>query len=138
MLIDQNRVKFTDDSSGFEVVETPIPETIKGEVIKKYYSEYEVDDLLLGHFDDLGLFERKRFIKIDMVYEMFSWYIERVRDNREIDRYIESQRNDPEHPEDKDIYDNFDYIYKKCKSFGQAKINKKSIWFLKIKWWLHI
>lgn len=156
MLIDQDCIKFKDDDlAGFEVIEDPILEQkgrkdpknvlrawkiFKSLLTRKtpssdktYYTGYELDDLVLGHFEDLGIFEKRGIIKIDMIYEEFGWYIEAVRDNCEIDKYIKSQRAGE--PADKDIYDQFDYIYEKSKSFGQAKIHKKSIFLWKIKWW---
>ncbi len=35
-----------------------------------------------------------------------------------------------------DIYENFEYIYTKDKSFGEAKLNRSLIWFWKFRWWL--
>lgn len=83
---------------------------------KRFYSEYEIDDLVLGHFEDIGLFEKRGLIDMGMVYEEFSYYIEAVYRNGAIKKYIESLRK-----KDVGIYAYFEYIHNKCKSFGEAK-----------------
>jgi hypothetical protein len=80
-------------------------------------SAYEIDENLLNHFDDLGLFERKGIIKLDMVYSMFDWYIEDCWDNKEISKYIMYSRRGG----DKDAFQNFEYIYNECKRYKENK-----------------
>jgi hypothetical protein len=79
------------------------------------------------------LFEQKRILDIEMVYEEFSWYIETAYENCEIKQYIEYSRKDDK---DKDVYDKFEYIYYKCKSFGKCKLENKSKFIWKLKWWI--
>ncbi len=84
--VDEERIK----KSGLD------PE-IQGQLLKKTaYSEYEVDDLLLGHFEDLAMLRSKNVLARDMIYEMFSWYMQTVWDNPEIRRYVKNeQERDP-------------------------------------------
>jgi hypothetical protein len=75
-----------------------------------FYSEYEIDDLLLGHFEDIGLLVKKEVLAFDMVYEEFSYYIELVGRNVEIRKYMALQNT-----EDPTLYSNFLSIYEQCR-----------------------
>jgi len=138
-LIDLDALKFVenDNMQYFEIIEEKLkdfPEEIVNQLTqKKFYTPYEIDDLLLGHFEDVGLFEQKGILDIEMVYEEFEWYIRTAFENCEIKKYIEYSRKDGK---DKDVYDKFEYIYYKCKSFGKCKMEKRSKIFWKIKWWI--
>ena len=113
--------------------ESTLDKEIKDELKKKMaYSTYQMDDFILGHFEDLGIFEQKGSLDIEMVYEEFSWYLITVWENCAIKKYIQKQREESE-----DIYDKFEYIKDKCESFEKAKVNKKSISLWKIKYWIH-
>ena len=48
------------------------------------YSSFEIDDLLLGHFEEIGCFEKLGLIGIDGVYDYFDWYIQIVWNNPEV------------------------------------------------------
>lgn len=61
------------------------------------YTTTEVDRLILGHLDDLGVFEKKGIIDIDTVYEEFSEYIENIWKNPAIATYIQWLLNDREY-----------------------------------------
>jgi hypothetical protein len=56
--------------------------------IKDRYSAYEIDDFLLGHFEDLGLFCKKGLMDIEFIYEGFSYYIEEMHNNEQIQNYL--------------------------------------------------
>lgn len=86
--------------------------------IKNSYTAYEIDDLLLGHFEDLGLFCKKGLMDIGSIYEGFDYYIEAIHGNQQITNYICWQT---EQENGRDIYDNFDYIFKKVKYYGKRK-----------------
>lgn len=124
-LFDNDWIKFfkKNDKSGIhyfgvtenKIRESGLPEELQNILLKrKYYSSYEVDDLLLGHFEDIGILEQKGTLKIDMIYDEFSWYIETIWENYQIKKYIVKQRRDLD---DKKIYDKFQCIYTKCKEF---------------------
>jgi hypothetical protein len=94
-----------------------LPGEIKKELLNKMlYTAYEIDDILLGHFEDIGIFEENGILDIKMIYEEFSWYIETVYKNYEIQRYLKNERDD-----DKEIYSKFEHIYYKCKKLEQSK-----------------
>jgi hypothetical protein len=112
LLVDKNCLLFRNDFIPyFEVrIDPSMPEVMKSAIDRKAYSGYEVDDFLLGHFEDLGMLKAKNIIDIDMVYGSFSWYIEMVWKNREIQKYIEVQRKE----EGQNIYEHFEDIYVAC------------------------
>jgi hypothetical protein len=133
-LIGEGLLKFvqqgTPKSSYFEtdmesLAQLDLPEPLRSMMEKKqFYSTYEVDDLLLGHFEDLGLLTRLGIVELNMIYGMFSWYIEETWENEAIKSYIESERSTSEDIEteeadtiDADIYEDFEYIYTACKNY---------------------
>ena len=98
---------------------------------KKFYGTFEIDDHLLGKFEDIGSFEKKNLLDIDDVYGSFDWYINIIWNNEEIRKYISNQietENDGD-----DIYENSKYITYKCGSYGEAKLANKWIWWWKIR-----
>ncbi len=101
---------------------------------KKFFSSFEMDDYVLGFFEDFGFYEKNGLINIEGVYNSFDWYIDMVWNNEEIKRYIMSQTKDEK--EGYDIYEDFRYIYEKCDSYGKAKSVGKWMWCWKIKWFL--
>ncbi len=106
----------------------------KGILDKECYSSFEIDDCLLGFFEDLGSYEKKGLIDIEGVYDGFDWYIDIIWNNCEIKNYARSQADDEKDGDD--IYENFKYIYEKCDSYGKAKLAGQWIWWWKIKWWI--
>jgi hypothetical protein len=42
---------------------------------KMGYSAFEMDDLLLGHFDDIGWYQKRSLIDLETIREMFGYYI---------------------------------------------------------------
>ncbi len=119
------------------VIERSIAEQFKPKIssARQEYTAFEIDDNLLGHFEDIGNFEKQRILDISFIYECFSYYIILTWENEEIQKYIKWQRGDGGNNAI-DIYEKFEYLYKKCKSLDIAKQNKR--WFLlwKLKWFL--
>ena len=77
------------------------------------YSCYEIDDILLGHFDDIGFWEKKDIMTLDFIDDIFGHYIKTVWENKEINLYIKDMRKTYNSDE---IYENFEYIYHKLES----------------------
>lgn len=92
---------------------------------KKYlYSVYEIDDLLLGNFEDLGLFCKRGLMDIEFIYEGFGYYIEEIYENQQIKNYmcwIKKNRKAKGKEADEDIYDNFDFIFNEVKCYENQK-----------------
>ncbi|MGA2150740.1 MAG: hypothetical protein ABSG48_01095 [Geobacteraceae bacterium] len=91
---------------------------------KGIYSSFEIDDFLLGYFEEIGSFEQQKRLDIEDVYNNFAWYLDKCWNNPEIKKYVEQQRQ----TESDDVYENFEYIYNKCNSF-ESSLNKKRKWF---------
>jgi hypothetical protein len=89
--------------------------------MKYRYSAYEIDEFLLGHFEDLGLFCKKGLMDIEFIYEGFSYYIEKIHSNKQIQNYISWTRKEEDDGED--IYKNFDFIFNKVRCYGKSKKN---------------
>lgn len=94
------------------------------------YTAPEIDDLLLGHFEDIGFFERRGVVDISFVYESFSEYILLCWKNKTIQQYLASLKSYS------DTYENFKYISVKCNSYGLAKRSGCWMTLWKIRWFI--
>ena len=125
-LIDLDAIRFVNNNGivYFEVIEKKLKdfpeEIIRLLTQKKFYSPYEIDDLLLGHFEDIGLFVQKGVVDIEMAYKEFDWYVKTTYENDEIQKYITHLREF----EGGDIYDKFEYLYQEFKKLGKLKREK--------------
>jgi hypothetical protein len=68
------------------------PDVLKDLREKRVYTCYEIDDLLLGKFEAIGLFLKQGFMNKKYVFNHFSWYMELAWTNTEIQKYINKQR----------------------------------------------
>ncbi len=129
-LFEKDYFRYDEENEIFEVVK--IDDKTKAElgITRKFFTIYEVDDFLLGDIYDLGLFEQKRIIDIDLVYEEFGYYIATVWENKAIRYYIHNQREDPRH---KDVYNKLDYIGIKCELYGAAKLANNPLLLFRIR-----
>lgn len=94
------------------LMQLEISDAIRGTLLEKMvYSSYEIDDLLLGRFEDIGLFEKQGFLDIKDICNHFSWYINVAWENEEIQKYVKNQRD----LYGDRIYLHFEYVYNKCK-----------------------
>lgn len=72
-----------------------LPDSQKERLTKcKTFSCYEIDDLLLGHFEDLYSLWKRNLLDLGLIYEGFSWYIEQCTDNSAIRRYLADEAED--------------------------------------------
>ena len=60
---------------------------------KTGYSAFEIDDLLLGHLDDIGWYESRKLIDMETIREMFGYYIYECYQNAEIQKYLDQKCN---------------------------------------------
>lgn len=129
-LFEKDYLRYEEETETFEVVR--IDEKTKSElgITRKFFTIYEVDDFLLGDIYDLGLFEQKRIVDIDMVYEEFGYYVATVWENKAVRYYIETQRRDPKH---RDVYNKLDYIGLKCELYAAAKLKGSLFSLLRIR-----
>src|SRR5271157_3495721 len=52
----------------------------------------DVDDLLLNHFEDLGIYEEEGLLSLNFVYEGFVYYLKTIWENKQVNKYIKTIR----------------------------------------------
>jgi hypothetical protein len=50
-----------------------------------------MDDLLLGHFEDIGWYESRKLIDLETISEMFGYHISECFKNDEIQKYLQNE-----------------------------------------------
>ena len=80
--------------------------------LKNKYSGYEIDDNLLGYFEDIAGFIDRGILDFEHAYEGFDLYIETIWENREIKKYIDSERA----RYGNDVWSGFEDIYNRMKT----------------------
>jgi hypothetical protein len=85
-------------------------------------STYLVDDVLLGPLEDVGLLLRNNLVSLNDAYEQFDSYVQICAEDRAISEYLRLAR-DGEGNED--VYDGFQYLYKRLEEAGPAVRDKK-------------
>ncbi len=114
------------------VDKTKLPEELKADLTKKnYYSTWDVEDLILNHFEDIGLLEYNGTVDFYMVYAGFSYYFETVWSNNDIKKHINYYRNvNPTNNDGSNFYYyHFQYIYTKCYEFDKQTPGLGIIWW---------
>jgi hypothetical protein len=103
---------------------------IKNEIIRKIKNlrdgsyivdSVELDELLLGHIEDLGILYKKKILDIEMIYEEFFYNIEKCWENQDIKNYIKHVRQ----TEGWDTYYELENIFNKCKAYAIKKERKR-------------
>lgn len=89
------------------------------------FNAYELDDLLLGPLEAVGIFEQLGAVEIKAVYDVFGYYINLVWEHAEIQHYISWQRSQPD---GWDIYERLETLYQKLKIFRRRKEQTSAIW----------
>jgi hypothetical protein len=132
-LIIYKKDKNTEPFEVFEVIESPVLKNVNlpFHITKQRYSAYEIDDILLMHFEDVGLIYKIQFNKgmkwfnkhkcktlLKILYEGFSYYVDVMHENDQVKKYIEASRSISSGA---DIYSNFDFIYNEFKKYREIK-----------------
>jgi len=129
ILIDNDLLKFIDGRlPKFRVIKNGKYKEVASswKTKKDFYAPYEIDDLVLGHFEDLGSLERSGIVDIQMVYDSFSWYIETAWKTHAIKDYlIWHERPENDETDMTDVYENYKYIYWRCLKYAIEKKQKK-------------
>lgn len=105
VLFEMDLLKFKTDSNNIAYFELDSEnlhksqDSIKLQVkTKNIYSAYEIDNNLLMYLQNIGYYEDKKLMDIDFIYFNFYDNIVKVRENREISRYLEFiRRSDREY-----------------------------------------
>jgi len=95
---------------------------------RESYSSWEIDEMLLGHLEDVGNLERRRIVDFSLVLVNFRWYIEFAWKNRHIQAYLQYQRT--EYPEYPNLWPGFEYIAKKCLEYSRLSPGPCRWWWL--------
>jgi hypothetical protein len=70
-----------------------LPEDVKERLrTPSVYTAFEIDDLLLGPLDDVAVLYEKGILNLDMVRQVFRWYVKVAWDDRDVRAYIEHQQ----------------------------------------------
>jgi hypothetical protein len=96
---------------------------------KGVYSAFEIDDFLLGYLEDIGHFERHGLLNIKDVNNFFGWYLIKIWENAEVNKYVFMQRQ----TDDEEIYQSAEYIYKKCISYNKCISQGNCLFWWRIK-----
>lgn len=57
------------------------------------YSAFEIDDLLLGFFDDIGWYVKKKLVDFETIEQTFGYYVAESYDNPVIQDYLNDKDN---------------------------------------------
>ncbi len=122
ILLEMNALKFKviKNDSGYDlaIFEKNIPSKFSEYTnaispSRGFYYSTEIDDFLLSHFEDLGKMNKEGLIDSYNIDQDFGYYISTCYENSAIKEYLEWIKSDKN---DKDLYQNFDFIYKKLNS----------------------
>ena len=76
---------------------------------KTGYLAFEIDDFLLGHFEDVGWYMRRKLIEETAAYPSFGYYVIATVEHTEIQKFLEHQRA-------KEFsYDDLEWLYQRFK-----------------------
>lgn len=79
------------------------------------FSEDEIVAHLLDPLEQLGALAERKLVRIDLIYDFFSWYINLVWTNDKIQTYIEQARKKPD---DWDLFIRLEKLHYQCKVYG--------------------
>ncbi|MGD0232208.1 MAG: hypothetical protein ABSC19_17940 [Syntrophorhabdales bacterium] len=105
------------------VAQTTLPDELARLITgREYYSSWEIDDMLLGHFEDIGNLERRRIVDFGMVDAHFGFFLTMAWENRHIQAYLQYLRTEyPDHT-DNYLFCSFEYIAKKCQEYSRLSL----------------
>lgn len=110
---------------------TNLPKELKQSLGRRtHYSAFEVDDSLLGLFENVGMLERRGIVDFQMVFDVFGWYLQEAWNNDHIREYIISERKGKETaPIDTLIYYHFQYVAIKCLEYDGLHPGPCRLWW---------
>ena len=71
------------------------------------YSAFEIDDFLLGHFDDLGRYVKQKLIDVKTERNIFAYYVTESFENPSIIEYLRDEDNQGKYADFRYLYDRF-------------------------------
>jgi len=131
-LIDADLLEYVEQGQGYFVIKDFESKETQDQI--GYYGfqsanipSQEIDDLILGIFEDLGMFERKNAIDIEDVYVIFDTYITDCLNNRTIKKYLAISRRGKDNS---DVYAECRLLARRLKNI-EPEIRKKYARLLK-------
>ena len=82
---------------------------------RETYTEHEIVTHLLDPLEHLGSLAERKLVRIDLIYDFFSWYINLIWTNAKIQAYIEQTRKNPD---DWDLFIRLEKLHYQCKVYG--------------------
>jgi hypothetical protein len=76
---------------------------------KTGYSAFEVDDFLLGHFEDVGWYARRKLMDLNAAYQSFGFYVVATVEHTEMRKFLDDQRAKEY------SYDDLEWLYQQFK-----------------------
>jgi hypothetical protein len=85
------------------------------------FRDEDLDDLVLGPLEAVGIFYHKRAIDLSTTYEMFGTYVIRVWESKAVQDYITWTRKQDN---GEDVYDQLQKLYQECKEYQKVKMRR--------------
>ncbi len=131
-LIDADLLEFVNDGYGYFKIKDFESDATQNQIgyygfQSAYIPSQEIDDLLLGIFEDVGMFQRKHAIDIEDVYVIFDTYVMDCLNNRTIKEYLALSRRGKENL---DVYAEFRLLARRLKNI-EPEMRKKYAHLLK-------
>jgi hypothetical protein len=80
---------------------------------KAGYSAFEIDDFLLGHFEDVGWYVRRKLMDVKTAYQTFGYYVIATCEHQEIRKFLDHQRAH------EFSYDDLERLYRRFKEMEE-------------------
>jgi hypothetical protein len=98
---------------------------------KNIFTTSEIDNLLLGHLEEIGIYRNRHLLDDETIYETFAYYIQLCHGNEPLMAYIKlaraedtdrGKRHNPNY--DSDLYNNFYDMHKMCEEHEKSKMTR--------------
>jgi len=86
--------------------------------VKDSYTTYEIEDLILNHFEDLNLYRKNGLIDDEYLYNGYTWYVESMYENKQIVKLLEWMNSGSEK---NDSYSGFKELYLFIQKYENVK-----------------
>lgn len=85
------------------------------------FTDHDLDDLVLGPLESIGIFHKAGAIDLTETYEMFGWYALRVWEKEVVQQYVRWLRA---RDDGADLYDHLQKLHDECEAYHRAKIQR--------------
>jgi len=126
-LIEEDLLEFVPEGeSGYFIIKDYSSEKVRERISHLGFdgpriSSQEIDDLILGILEDVGMFERKGVIKLEDVYIIFDTYVMDCMDSPAINEYLKFSRQGEGN---RDVWAEFRLLAKRLKAIEPEMLRK--------------